>query len=189
MLENLQAIDEKVFLFFNTMGTEAWDPVWGIITKFYYWIPVFALVLYVTFKKLGRNHGLLVLGMVAVLILFTDQTTNLIKFLAKRPRPCNNPDIADSIRAVVRRRSFSFVSGHSSNSMAVAFLTYKILRPYTKYIGLFFLWPLIFGYSRIYLGLHYPGDILCGYLYGLFTGWLVYQLYVFIRKKYYPAFQ
>ncbi|KOS06520.1 phosphoesterase [Flavobacterium akiainvivens] len=188
MLDKLIDLDWDIFLWFNTLGSTTWDPVWEIITKFPYWLPVFALVIYTAFKKLGKTHAFLVLGMVALLILFTDQTTNLIKFLVKRPRPCNNPEIADAIRAVIRRKSFSFVSGHASNSMAVTFLTYKILRPYTKYIGLFFLWPLIFGYSRIYLGLHYPGDILCGYLYGIFTGWLVYQLYKYIRTRFAPKF-
>ncbi|MFP9112410.1 phosphatase PAP2 family protein [Flavobacterium sp. RHBU_3] len=188
MIEKLHEWDVKLFVFLNSLGSEAYDSLWEIITRFQYWIPVFAIVLYIAYKKLGKNHFFLVLGMVALTVLFTDQTTNLIKFLFKRPRPCNNPDIATLIRAVQTRRSFSFVSGHASNSMAVSFLVYNILKPYTKYIGLFFLWPLIFGFSRIYLGLHYPGDILCGYLYGLLTGWFILQLYKFIRQKYSPTF-
>jgi undecaprenyl-diphosphatase len=188
MFDRLIALDRDIFVWFNSLGSETWDSFWLLATKFYYWVPVFAIVIYAAFKKLGKAHAFLVLGMVALLILFTDQTTNLIKFLVKRPRPCNDPEIAGVIRDVVRRKSFSFVSGHSSNSMAVAFLTYKILRPYTKYIGLFFLWPLIFGYSRIYLGLHYPGDILCGYLYGLLTGWMVYSLYKYLRQQFSPKF-
>ncbi|MFP5438598.1 MAG: phosphatase PAP2 family protein [Bacteroidia bacterium] len=188
MMEKLHEWDVQLFLVLNGLGSQTWDPLWEIITRFQYWIPVFAIVLYTAYKKLGKNHFFLVLGMIAVLILLTDQTTNLIKFLARRPRPCNNPAIAHVIRAVQTRKSFSFVSGHAANSMAVAFLAYNILKPYIKYIGYFFLWPFIFAYSRIYLGLHYPTDILCGYLYGLFTGWLVFQLYKFIRRKYYPTF-
>ncbi|MXN92817.1 phosphatase PAP2 family protein [Flavobacterium sp. Sd200] len=184
MLEKLQQLDTDIFVYFNSLGSQTFDPFWEMITRFYYWIPVFAVVVYYAFKKLGKKHAFLVLGMVALVILFTDQTTNLIKFLVKRPRPCNNPEIADVIRAVQRRISFSFVSGHASNSMAVTFLAYNILKPYVKYIGLFFLWPFIFGYSRIYLGLHYPGDILCGYLYGLLTGWVIFLLYKYLRDRY-----
>lgn len=184
MLEKLKQLDIDLFVYLNSLGSETWDSLWEMTTRFYYWIPFFAVVIYYTFKKLGTKHAFLVLGMVALVILFTDQTTNLIKYLVKRPRPCNNPDIAHVIRAVQKRVSFSFVSGHASNSMAVTFLAYSILRPYVKYIGLFFLWPLIFGYSRIYLGLHYPGDILSGYLYGLLTGWLVFNLYKYLRDRY-----
>lgn len=189
MLEKLNEWDVNLFLSLNSLGSETWDPLWEIITRFQYWIPIFAIVLYAAYKKLGKNHFLLVVGMIALVILITDQSTNLIKFLVKRPRPCNNPDIADVIRAVQTRKSFSFVSGHASNSMAVSFITYTILRPHIKYIGFFFLWPLIFGFSRIYLGLHYPGDILSGYLYGLFTGWVVLQIYKYIKQKYSPTFQ
>lgn len=191
MLEKLVQLDRKVFLWLNGMGVEAWDSTWEKITQFYWWIPVFALVLYIAYKKLGTKHFLLVLGMVALTILLTDQTTNLIKYLVARPRPCNEPDLKDIVHLAQGkgRKSFSFVSGHAANSMAVSFVVYNILKSRVKYIGLFFFWPLIFGYSRIYLGLHYPGDILCGYLYGLLTGWIILQLYKFIRQKYNPTFQ
>jgi undecaprenyl-diphosphatase len=186
MLKKLLEIDRDVFVWLNSLGSETFDPLWLIITKFPYWIPVFAVLLYYTFKKLGWRHGLLIVGMIAVLILLTDQTTNLFKNGFQRLRPGNNPEIANFIRAVQHRKSFSFISGHASNSMAVAFFVYKVLRPYTKYIGFFFLWPLIFAYSRIYLGLHYPGDILMGYLYGLFTGFLIYKLYLYLLGRYFP---
>lgn len=186
MLEKLSALDRELFVWLNGFGSETWDPVWGIITKQISWIPVFALVLYLAFKRLGYKHALMVVGLIALLVLFTDQTTNLIKNTVQRLRPGNNPEIAGIIRAVQKRHSFSFISGHASNSMAVAFFTYRVLHPYLKHIGFFFLWPLIFAYSRIYLGLHYPGDILCGYLYGLFTGWLILELYVYLRDRYFP---
>jgi undecaprenyl-diphosphatase len=186
MLEKLSALDRELFVWLNSFGSETWDPVWGVITKQISWIPIFALVLYLAFKRLGYKHALMVVGLIALLVLFTDQATNLIKNTVQRLRPGNNPEIAGVIRAVQKRHSFSFISGHASNSMAVAFFTYRVLHPYLKYIGFFFLWPLIFAYSRIYLGLHYPGDILCGYLFGLFTGWLMLKLYVYLRDRYFP---
>ena len=74
----------------------------------------------------------------------------------------------------------------AANSMAVAFLIYRIMHPYIKYVGFFFIWPAIFAYSRIYLGLHYPGDILMGYLWGLLTGFLVLKLYIYLRDRFFP---
>lgn len=186
MLEKLVELDRDVFVYLNSLGSETFDPFWEFITKQVNWIPVFAIIAYLTFKRLGWRHALLVVGMVALLIAFTDQTTNLIKNTVQRLRPGNNPEIAGVIRAIQHRRSFSFISGHASNSMAAAFFLYKVLRPYLKYMGFFFLWPLIFAYSRIYLGLHYPGDILVGYAWGIFTGWLVLKLYIYLRDRYFP---
>jgi len=189
MLEKLQQLDRTVFVFLNGLGSETFDPLWELITRFYSWIPIFAIILYLTFKRLGWRHALLIIGMITLLLLVTDQTTNLIKNSVQRLRPGNNPEIADLIRAVQRRKSFSFISGHASNSMAVAFFLYRVMHPYIKYMGFFFLWPLIFAYSRIYLGLHYPGDILMGYLYGIFTAWLVLKLYIYLRDRFFPQQQ
>jgi len=186
MLEQLSALDRKLFIWLNSFGSETWDPLWLIITKQISWIPVFALVIYLAFKRLGWKHALMVVGLIGLLVLVTDQATNLIKNSVHRLRPGNNPEIAGIIRAVKKAHSFSFISGHASNSMAVAFFTYRVLHPYLKYIGFFFLWPLIFAYSRIYLGLHYPGDITAGYLFGLLTGWLMLKLYIYLRDRYFP---
>lgn len=187
MLETLQHLDRDLFVYLNSLGSETFDPIWKVITKQIYWTPFFAVIAYLTYKKLGWRHTLLIVGMIAVLIALTDQTTNLIKYTVQRLRPCNNPEIADVIRAVIQRKSFSFVSGHASNSMASAFFLFMVLRRYYKYMGFIFLWPVVFAYSRIYLGLHYPGDILAGYCLGLLTGFLVYKLYIYLRNRYLPV--
>jgi len=186
MLERLIELDRDVFVYLNSLGTEFFDPFWLFITKQVNWLPIFAIIAYLTFKRLGWRHALLVVGMVAVLIAFTDQTTNLFKNSFQRLRPGNNPEIAGIIRAIQHRKSFSFISGHASNSMAAAFFLYHVLKPYLKYMAFFFIWPVIFAYSRIYLGLHYPGDILLGYAWGIFTGWLVLKLYVYLRDRFFP---
>jgi len=186
MLDKLIEFDRDVFIYLNSLGSEFFDPFWLFITNQVSWIPVFAIIAYLTFKRLGWRHALLVVSMIAVLIALTDQTTNLFKNGFQRLRPGNNPEIAGIIRAIQHRQSFSFISGHASNSMAAAFFLYHVLKPYLKYMGFFFLWPLIFAYSRIYLGLHYPGDILIGYAYGIFTGWLILKLYVYLRNRFFP---
>ena len=189
MLETLQQLDRDLLVYLNSLGSETFDPIWEVITKQIYWTPIFAVIAYLTYKKFGWRHTMLIVGMIAVLIALTDQTTNLIKYTVQRLRPCNNPEIADIIRAVIKRKSFSFVSGHASNSMAAAFFLFSVLRPYYKYMGFIFLWPLIFAYSRIYLGLHYPGDILAGYCLGLLTGFLILKLYIYLRNRYFPGEQ
>ena len=143
--------------------------------------------MYLVFKHLGWKHALLIIVVMALLIALTDQTTNLFKNYFQRLRPVNNTDLDNVIHFVHKRSSFSFISGHASNSMAAAFFLYKVLKPYLKYMGFIFLWPLIFAYSRIYLGLHYPGDILCGYIWGILMALLMLKLYVYLRDKYFPA--
>ena len=184
MLDWLLELDRNVFVYLNSLGSETFDGFWSFITKQLHWIPFFLFLLYITLKKLGWRHTVLLLVMIGVLVAFTDQTTNLYKKGLQRLRPGNEPEIAGLIRAVQHRSSFSFISGHASNSMAVAFFLFRVLRPYYKYMGFIFLWPLIFAYSRIYLGLHYPGDILAGYIWGIITSSLVFLLYKYLKRRF-----
>jgi undecaprenyl-diphosphatase len=186
MLDKLLEIDRDLLVWLNSLGSDTFDPFWELITRATSWIPIFAIIFYLTFKRLGWRHALLVVCMIAFLVTLTDQSTNFFKYYFQRLRPGNNGEIAGFIRAVQHRNSFSFISGHASSSMASAFFLYKVLHPYIKYMGWFFLWPLIFAYSRIYLGLHYPGDILMGYLWGILMAWLVLKLYIYLRNKFFP---
>jgi len=187
MLDFLLNLDRTVFLYLNNLGSKQWDGLWLLITKQLNWIPVFLIFFYLIFKHYGWRHALLIIGMVALLILITDQTTNqLFKYRFERLRPGSDPALDGLMRAVKTSHTFSFISGHASNSMAACFFLYTILKSRVKYIKIMFLWPLIFAYSRIYLGLHYPGDILVGYVWGILTALLVLQLYKFLREKYFP---
>ena len=186
MLEKLLSLDTELFVFLNGLGSPAYDGLWLLITKQSNWIPLFLLLLYVIFKKLGAKQTLYLLLFIAILVTFTDQMTNLVKNNVQRLRPCNNPEIASYIRIVKMSNAFSFFSGHAANSMAVAAFIYFTLRSYFKHFELIFLWPFIFAYSRIYLGLHYPGDILTGYLFGFTFGFLMFKLYKKAQSKYFP---
>lgn len=120
----------------------------------------------------------------AVLLTFTDQITNLFKYTFERLRPCNNPEFDGIMREVITRKSFSFFSGHAANSMASTTFIVLIIRKYYKYTYLLYLFPLIFAFSRIYLGLHYPGDILTGYVFGAIFGLVCYKLFLLLGDKY-----
>ncbi|HEX8268896.1 MAG TPA: phosphatase PAP2 family protein [Flavobacterium sp.] len=186
MLDKILELDRDLFIYLNSLGSETYDGLWLLITKQFNWIPIFLVFAYLVFKHLGWRHALLIIVLVAVLVTFTDQTTNLIKNTFQRLRPGSNPDIAHLIRAVQTRKSFSFLSGHASSSMASAFFLYHVLKPYLKYMGFIFLWPLIFAYSRIYLGLHYPLDIICGYVLGILFAFLMLRLYAYLRNRFFP---
>jgi undecaprenyl-diphosphatase len=182
MLEKILELDTQLFIYLNSLGSETYDGFWLIVTKQYNWIPLYLLLFYLIYKKLGIKQTLYLMIFVAVLITVTDQIANLFKYTFQRARPCSNLKICTTIRIVQSRSSFSFFSGHAASSMAVSVFLYLIFRKQFTYFGLLFIWPLIFAYSRIYLGLHYPLDILSGYLCGLITGYLMYRLYQWAIK-------
>lgn len=183
MLEKIITLDKEVLVFLNGLGSTTYDGLWLLITKQLNWTPFFILVFYLIYKKIGGKNLLVVIISIALLILVTDQMANLFKNHFQRLRPCNDPQIKDVIRIVKQSSSFSFYSGHATNSMASTFFVFLILRKYYKYAFLLFLFPLIFAYSRIYLGLHFPADILTGYFFGAFFGIVFYKLYVLYQTK------
>ncbi len=177
MLEKVRAFDTQLFIYLNGLGSETYDGFWLFITKQSHWTPFFLVLLYLVYKKIGAKPTLLVLLSVALLLLLTDQTCNLFKDTFQRLRPCNNPEINSFIRIVKPSNSYSFFSGHAANSMATMTFLFLLLKRYYRYTFLLFLFPLIFAYSRIYLGLHYPLDIVTGYFFGASFGFIAYQLY------------
>lgn len=177
MQEKILQFDKELLIFLNGLGSPTFDGLWLIITKQLNWSPLFLLVFYLMQKKLGwKNFGYYIL-FTALLILVCDQTANLFKHTFERLRPCNDESINHLIRVVKTSPSYSFFSGHATNSMATAVFTFMILKKFYKHAYLLFLFPLIFAYSRIYLGLHFPSDIVTGYAFGATFGFICYKLY------------
>lgn len=185
MLEKILSIDTELFIFLNGLGSKNYDEFWLTITKQTSWIPLFIFLLYLISKKTGTKQTLYLMLFVAVLIVVSDQTANAFKEGFQRLRPGSNPEINSIIRVVKSSATFSFFSGHATNSMGVATFLYLIFIKDYKYFWLLFLWPLIFAYSRIYLGLHFPLDIICGYLCGTILGFLMFKLYRILQQKYF----
>lgn len=183
-MEELVKLDKELFVFLNGLGSVPYDDFWSIITKQIYWSPLFIGIFYLIQKKIGwKNFGIIIVFL-ALLITCTDQITNLFKNGFQRLRPCNDTEIKDIIRIVIHRNSFSFFSGHASNSMASTVFIFLIIRKYYKHTYLLFLFPLIFAYSRIYLGLHFPLDILTGYVFGIINGIVFYKLYSLYKVRF-----
>ncbi|RAR47817.1 phosphatase PAP2 family protein [Flavobacterium lacus] len=186
-MEELIQLDKDLFLFLNNLGSEQWDGFWLVITKQVYWSPLFVFVFYFIIKKIGwKQFGILVLFL-AALILVTDQLTNLAKYMFERLRPCSDPTLEGQVREVLERSSYGYFSGHASNSMATTTFIFLLFRKHFKYLFWLFLFPLIFAYSRIYLGLHFPADIISGYIFGIFTGTLFYRIYKIMQPKYFST--
>jgi undecaprenyl-diphosphatase len=183
MLEKIIDLDKSLFVLLNNLGSEPFDAIWLLITKQFNWIPFFLLLLVILYKKIRPKQLLIAMLVVTVMITFSDQVTNLIKNNVQRLRPCNDQELNGLIRVVKDSDTFSYFSGHAANSTAAMMLVFLILRRYYKYSYLIFLYPLIFAYSRIYLGLHFPLDIISGYIFGSLVGILFYRIYILIASK------
>lgn len=184
-MEEIIKLDKELLVFLNGLGSIQYDHFWLLITKQFNWIPYFLILLIILQKRMGWKKLGIALLFIALLITFTDQVANLFKNHFLRLRPCNDLDVKDIIRIVKHSDTYSFFSGHAANSSASMTFVFLILRKYYKYAFVVFLFPLIFAYSRIYLGLHFPIDILTGYLFGVNFGIIFYKLYVLVIKKYF----
>jgi undecaprenyl-diphosphatase len=185
MIEELLELDKNLLIYLNNLGSETWDGLWLVITNKLSSIPLYALLLFLIYKKLGVKYLLAIVFVIAAMITFTDQITNVFKDGFMRARPCRAEGVMEYIRFVaVRCGKYGFFSGHSSNSMAAAIFAGLVLRPYyKKLIFILVLWSFIVAYSRIYVGVHYPIDIICGMLFGAFSGVLFYKLNTIVQKR------
>lgn len=180
-LEGIIAKDKELLIYLNNLGSEQWDAFWLFVTNQFNWIPLFAFILMLIFKKFGIKQGVFTLLFIAILVAFSDQFTNLIKLLTNRTRPCNVPELQEYLRQFTYRpRGKSFWSGHASLSTTFTTFIILLLRSKFKFIYLLILFPILLGYSRIYLRVHYPTDVTCGYLSGIIIGFLFYTLYQFL---------
>lgn len=189
MLETLLEYDKELFLFLNNSGASTWDGFWLFITNKWNSIPLYLLLLVLTYKHLGLKQTLVVLVLVAAMILSTDQLANFFKYGVQRLRPCFDSDVNELMRQVKdsckNRGEFGYFSAHAANSFAVAIFFTSLLRSMYARIGIFLVvWAIFIAYSRIYIGVHFPLDVLSGVLIGSLFGWLFAKLFIFAVHKF-----
>ena len=183
-METLSNIDTDLFLFLNGLHTSWLDKVMIAVTQMWVWVPLYLLLIYWTVKQYGKRCWWIFLA-VGIVVLCSDQlSAHVCKPLFQRLRPCYNADLQDLIylpKGMAGGR-YGFVSSHAANTFAVAAFLTPALRKDRNWMGIMlYFWAFISSYSRIYLGFHYPGDILCGALLGILIGlifWKVFQLVV-----------
>jgi undecaprenyl-diphosphatase len=178
-----EQLDQQVFLFLNSLNSPFWDKVMSTISLVVVWVPLYlAIILYLGFRY--KKKLLVIFLFIILAVSFTDQTALLIKNTVERLRPCHEPSLEGLVHLVKGRcgGKFGFVSSHAANSFNVALLSLMFIRRRWYSISII-IWATLVGYSRIYLGVHYPGDVLCGSVLGAFTGWGVYMLFDLTDKN------
>jgi undecaprenyl-diphosphatase len=188
MIETLETIDGNLFVFLNSRHSEFFDRVMWFVSGIPQWIPLYLLILgWIVYKF--RRKSLLIILALALLIALSDQISVHIKMAVDRLRPCQNPDIRGWVHLVNGHCGglYGFVSSHAANSFAFAVFTTLLLK--NRYYAVFILlWASVVSYSRIYLGVHYPGDVLCGAILGVVLAFLVYWLYRVGERKIFRAY-
>ena len=185
----LERLDQHLFLFLNSHFSPFWDQVMYIISGKVTWIPLYMAILIVLGIKYKQKLFVIIL-MIIIAITLSDQISVIIKNGFQRLRPCHEPALEGLVHLVkgICGGSYGFVSSHASNSFMVAILSLLLIRRKWFTYSMIF-WALVVSFSRIYLGVHYPGDVICGSFVGLLVGWGVYKLYQLIDRKLLPRYE
>lgn len=186
MLERINELDRQLFLFFNNLGNSYWDPFWLLVTEKWTAIPLYVFLLFLIFKKFKLKGAVITAILITLLITATDQLGNVFKDLFERLRPCGQEGVREYARFVAKRCGrFGYFSAHASNSMGVAIFLGIILKKNYPYLIYFLIgWSLLVSYSRVYLGVHYPGDIVTGMGIGALFGYLFSLLHKYLMKRF-----
>lgn len=176
------AWDRELFLYLNSKHTPWLDPIMYLVSTYTAWALVCtSIIVFMVYRDRiwGQRAAVFMLLGVAI----NSITNNIIKILIMRPRPSNELDLQDIIHQLGDPDNhYSFFSAHSSNSICLALFSTLYFK--NKYYGIIiFAWAMTVAYSRIYVGRHYPIDIVCGILFGLLTGWFSDWLYQKYRHK------
>lgn len=183
-METLLELDKKLFLELNGYHNPWLDQIMMFLTSTTAWIPLYLFLLYLLVKNYRKEVWMVLLA-VTLTILFADQvTSSLIKPFFERLRPSQDPGLEGLVHIVNKYKGgkYGFASSHAANTFGIATLMWLTLKTYRPWIGLLFLWAFCVGFTRIYLGVHYPGDILTGQFIGFLSALASYYLFLLLKN-------
>lgn len=170
-MEEIIQEDKHLLVYLNGLGSQTFDGFWITVSTVAIWIPFYIILAYLLYKNYRLSSFVFILIFIALGLTVSDQLANIFKHGIERFRPCHDPAIKAVIRKVKCGGRFGFYSGHASNTFFIAsFLSFVLGRKIRILPYVLFFWAALVSYSRIYLGVHFPMDILMGAMMGFLLG-------------------
>ncbi len=188
MIISLQELDENLFLFLNSFHSPVLDAFVFQFTQTITWIPLYIFLSFIIIKNF-KNSWWWILAAILITVLFADQTTSaFFKPYFMRLRPCHDQRWDEVIHNYgICGGMYGFASSHAANSFGVAAIINMATK--IKYFRWLYLWAVLFSYTRIYLGVHYPSDVVVGALIGVLSAWLALLIVTGFQRKFFPKTQ
>ncbi|MCB9306218.1 MAG: phosphatase PAP2 family protein [Lewinellaceae bacterium] len=171
---NLQDLDSMLFYWINTGTSNAlFDAIMPLFRDKWFWAPLYLFIGTFAWSNFGKKGWIIVLGLVATVGFADFSSSSLVKKNVQRLRPCNDPVMVDSVRLRVSCGSgFSFTSSHAANHFAAALYLIGLFGGMSRWVRpLALSWATAIAFSQVYVGVHYPGDVLAGGMLGALIGW------------------
>ena len=177
-------LDRQILLTLNHSHTAILDWLMWQISGNLIWLPLYLFLIYFSFKTFRSKAWLIIIWIVITVGLGDFTSVHIFKETFKRLRPCHNPQLQNLIILVHNHcgGSYGFISSHATNTFALATIIALIFRK-NWLTGIMFFYATIISLSRVYLGVHYPTDVLAGAMWGSFIGWIMFKILLILKPQ------